>query len=144
MLSRSIWSTWARFDIVARIRDQDQRPNVAHGDWIIGQGWDEGAFADAGDPGGYPMTDVINEAFPDNPLALESLHGFGAMANAAALARTGIADETPDPESGTISRGANGQATGVMLTLAQALLFDIVPIRVFGMLNGNDAALMSA
>jgi len=177
-------------DIVARLRDQ--RPDVPAGDWIIGQGWDEGAFADAGGPGGYPTTEAITVAFPDNPVALESLHGFGAMANAAALARAGINADTPDPEGGTILRGEDGEATGVLLTLAQALLFDVVPdldqdqieaaikagltqmaaagvtsvheagmeaedvaafkalaergelpIRVFGMLNGNDAELMA-
>ncbi|MGB6231765.1 MAG: amidohydrolase family protein, partial [Litorimonas sp.] len=90
-------------DIVARIREQ--RPDSAPGEWIVGQGWDEGAFASyEGDDavGGYPTARAISEAFPDNPVALESLHGFGAMANDAALARAGIADDTADPPGGTI------------------------------------------
>ena len=180
-------------EIVTRIRAQ--RPDVRPDAWIIGQGWDEGAFASyEGEDGvgGYPTTQAISAAFPDNPVALESLHGFGAMANASALARAGITNGTPDPEGGTILRGADGAATGVLLTLAQDLLFDAVPgpdraqresailagltrmgqagvtsvheagmeaedvaafralaerghlpIRVFGMLNGNDEALMA-
>lgn len=181
-------------EIVERIREQ--RPNAAAGEWIIGQGWDEGAFADySGDGptyGGYPTTAAISAAFPDNPIALESLHGFGAMANQAAMQKVGISRATPDPEGGTILRDEDGEPTGVLLTLAQALLFDHVPeptpaqreaaiiaglsemgragvtsvheagmeaedvaafraladrgelpIRVFGMLNGNDADLMA-
>lgn len=177
-------------DIVDRLREH--RPDIPAGEWIIGQGWDEGVFADMNGPGGYPTTEAISAAFPDNPVALESLHGFGAMANAAALAQAGINANTPDPEGGTILRSEDGQATGVLLTLAQTLLFDVIPapdqaqletaiiagltqlaaagvtsvheagmeagdvaafralaergelpIRVFGMLNGNDAELMA-
>ena len=179
-------------DIVTRIREQ--RPDAQPGEWIIGQGWDEGAFAsyegiDA--VGGYPTTRALSEAYPDAPIALESLHGFAAMANDAALVRAGINAATVDPEGGTILRDPSGRATGILLTLAQRLLFDAVPdpsaeqrqaailaglnrladagvtsiheagmqaldiaafqaladsdrlpIRVFGMLNGNDDALM--
>jgi predicted amidohydrolase YtcJ len=177
-------------DIVARIRDQ--RPNAKAGEWIIGQGWDEGAFADLGGLGGYPTTEALSAAYPDTPIALEALHGFAAMANDAALAKAGISADTPDPEGGTILRRDDGQPSGVLLTLSQALLFDAVPdidqaqieqaivagldtmaaagvtsiheagmeardveafkalaergelpIRVFGLLNGNDGALMA-
>lgn len=116
-------------EIVARIREQ--RPDVTPGEWIIGQGWDEGAFADySGNDktvGGYPVTDRLSDAFPDNPIALESLHGFGAMTNAAGLERAGISADTPDPQGETILRGADGSPTGVLLTLSQALLFNVVP-----------------
>lgn len=177
-------------EIVARIRAQ--RPNTTPGEWIIGQGWDEGAFADFGGPGGYPTTEALSLAYPNTPIALEALHGFAAMANDAALAKSGITATTPDPEGGTILRREDGLPSGVLLTLAQALLFDAVPaldqaqieqaivvgletlaaqgvtsvheagmegrdveafmaladrgelpIRVFGLLNGNDGALMA-
>lgn len=113
-------------EIVARIRAQ--RPDAAPGEWIIGQGWDEGAFADLGGPGGYPTTEALSMAYPDTPIALEALHGFAAMANDAALAKAGITATTPDPEGGTILRREDGQPSGVLLTLSQALLFDAVPV----------------
>ena len=177
--------------IVERIRAQ--RPDSAPGDWIVGQGWDEGAFADYQGTGGYPDPSLLSEAFPDNPVALESLHGFAAMANARALEIAGITADTPDPQGGTILRRDDGAPSGVLLTLSQALLLEHVPaptqsqreqaiiagltrmaaegvtsvheagmsaedvaafralaergalpIRVFGLLNGNDAALMEA
>ena len=177
--------------IVARIRQQ--RPGLVAGEWVIGQGWDEGRFADYGGTGGYPDPALLSEAFPDNPVALESLHGFAAMANAAALEIAGVGADTPDPDGGTILRRRDGSPTGVLLTLAQGLVFDHVPaltpaqreaaivaglrqlaragvtsvheagmsredvaafaalaergalpIRVVGMLDGNDAELMEA
>ncbi len=182
-------------EIIARIRAQ--RPNPAPGEWIIGQGWDEGRYADSASlegletPGGYPDTAPLSAAFPDNPVALESLHGFAAMGNARAFEIAGIDADTPDPQGGTILRRSNGEPSGVLLTLAQALLMDAapeitqeqretairaglarmaqagvtsvheagmtgedvaafralaergeLPIRVFGLLNGNDTELM--
>jgi len=162
-------------------------PDPAPGEWLIGQGWDEGKFGSIG----YPDRYLLDLAFPNNPVQLESLHGFAGFYNAAALKIAGITDSTPDPEVGQILRRENRQATGVMLTLAQALVSQHVPavnitqreeailagllmmaevgvtsiheagmtkadvqafinlrtrqqlpIRVYGMLNGNDNELM--
>ncbi|MGB0906191.1 MAG: amidohydrolase [Maricaulaceae bacterium] len=164
-------------------------PNPKAGEWIIGQGWDEGAFGSRG----YPDRAVIDAAFPNNPVALESLHGFAGFYNGKALEIAGITDATPNPEVGQILRRENGSATGVMLTLAQGLVNQHIPkpdqaqlekaitaglnkmaqagvtsvheagmaaadvtafqslaakgelpIRVYGMLNGNDDDLMDA
>lgn len=163
-------------------------PNPEPGEWLIGQGWDEGAFASRG----YPDRAALDAAFPDNPVALESLHGFGGFYNGKALEIAGISAETVDPEVGDILRRADGSPTGVMLTLAQDLVDqhipkpsqakfqdailagltemahagvtsvheagmtaedvaafqalakrDELPIRVYGLLDGNDEALMS-
>lgn len=172
-------------DIVARLKIY--APNPIVGEWIIGQGWDEGYFGSIG----YPDRAALDAAFPDNPIALESLHGFGGFYNGKALEAAGIDNGTPDPMGGNILRRKNGDATGVMLTLAQDLV-DIhipaitqqqrktairagllkmgragvtsvheagmtpddvqafqaladageLPIRVYGMLDGNNEALM--
>lgn len=108
-------------DIVVRL--QARFPNPEPGTWLIGQGWDEGAFGSRG----YPDRAVLDAAFPNNPVALESLHGFGGFYNARALEIAGIANDTPNPEGGTILRRADGSATGVMLTLAQDLVDHHIP-----------------
>lgn len=172
-------------EIVERLRAR--YPNPKAGEWLIGQGWDEGVFASIG----YPDRAALDEAFPDNPIKLESLHGFGGFYNGAALKIAGIDKDTPEPEVGNILRRENGEPTGVMLTLAQDLVnqhvpapsqaqledaiiaglnkmakagvtsiheagmtpIDVaafkalatrgaLPIRVYGMLDGNDAPLM--
>lgn len=98
-------------------------PNPVKGDWLIGQGWDEGAFASIG----YPDRAALDAAFPDNPIKLESLHGFGGFYNDAALKIAGIDKDTAEPEVGNILRRDNGEPTGVMLTLAQGLVNKHVP-----------------
>lgn len=108
-------------DIVARL--QARFPNPTAGTWLIGQGWDEGEFGSKG----YPDRIILDMAFPNNPVALESLHGFGGFYNSRALEIADITHETPDPEGGTILRRKDGTATGVMLTLAQDLIDIHIP-----------------
>ena len=108
-------------EIVARLKDF--APNPKPGTWIIGQGWDEGYFASIG----YPDRAGLDAAFPDNPVKLESLHGFAGFYNAAALKIAGIDADTANPEVGDILHRADGTPTGVMLTLAQGLVNKHVP-----------------
>ncbi len=111
-------------DVAEMVRSlQSKFPNPKPGDWLIGQGWDEGAFAS----NGYPDRALLDSAFPNNPVLLESLHGFASFVNGAALATAGIDQSTPDPEVGQILRRENGEATGVLLTLAQSLVTEQVP-----------------
>jgi predicted amidohydrolase YtcJ len=164
-------------------------PAPDSGKWLFGQGWDEGVWASMG----YPDRAELDAAFPDNPLHLESLHGFAGFYNGRALMEAGIDRNTPDPEVGKIIRRPDGEPTGVMETLAQNMINrhippptmedmkenilaglsvmaaagvtsvheagmsparlqafqalaneNRLPIRVYGMLDGNDDALMSA
>lgn len=108
-------------DMTERLKDH--YPNPKKGQWLIGQGWDEGVFGTIG----YPDRAVLDTAFPDNPLKLESLHGFAGFYNGAALDIAGITTETPDPKVGNILRRENGEPSGVMLTLAQNLVNKHVP-----------------
>ena len=104
-------------------RLQARYPNPQPGQWLVGAGWDEGQWASRG----YPDRDTLDAAFPDNPVALESLHGFAGFYNGQALAAAGVDAETLDPEGGTILRRADGSPTGVMLTLAQGLVTRHIP-----------------
>lgn len=163
-------------------------PDPKPGQWLIGQGWDEGHFATIGNPDRAKL----DEAFPKNPVALESLHGFAGFYNGKALEIAGLDKNSPEAENGTILRRPNGEPTGVMLVSAQKLVTahipphsdaqiqsaiikglevmaeagvtsvheagmeqqDVaafrhladtgaLPIRVYGLLNGNDKDLMS-
>jgi len=98
-------------------------PDSAKGEWLIGQGWDEGVFGTIG----YPDRAALDVAFPDNPVKLESLHGFAGFYNGAALDIAGIDRDTPNPDIGDILRRDNGDPTGVMLTLAQGLVNQHIP-----------------
>ncbi|MEM7728619.1 MAG: amidohydrolase [Pseudomonadota bacterium] len=118
-------------DMVSRIRAQ--RPDMAAGAWIVGKGWGASALNVEGDeapvdgPVGGPVNGLLNAAFRDNPVVMESLDGSATLANAAALRAAGITDDTPDPEGGTILRGPDGRATGLVLARAQDLLRAAMP-----------------
>ncbi len=92
------------------------------GEWIIGQGWDEGAWADR-----YPDKGLLSAAVPDHPVVLKSLHGFAVWTNQKALDLAGIDADTPVPSGGEIRVGEDGQPNGLFLNRATRLLDDAIP-----------------
>jgi predicted amidohydrolase YtcJ len=113
-------------------------PNPTPGQWLIGQGWDEGVWASMG----YPDRQLLDEAFPVNPVRLQSLHGFGGFYNGKALEIAGIDANTPDPEVGRIMRRTDGTPTGVMETLAQQLVNQHIPAETVA--EAKEAILLGA
>jgi predicted amidohydrolase YtcJ len=99
-----------------------QSAELAAGEWIIGQGWDEGAWAN-----NYPNRQMLDQAFPNNPVYLGSLHGFGVWVNTLALTLAGINDQKKPPVGGEILRDGNGIATGILLNRATTLIADAMP-----------------
>lgn len=69
--------------------------SVPKGEWIIGRGWDEGAWANR-----YPDKALLTEAVPDHPVFMDSLHGFAGWGNQMALEAAGISAETDVPVGG--------------------------------------------
>lgn len=92
------------------------------GDWIIGRGWDEGAWANR-----YPTVDLLSQQVPDHPVLMESLHGFAAWGNRLAFARAAITRATRNPVGGEILRDASGHPAGTVLNRAVPLLRAAVP-----------------
>ena len=95
---------------------------VAKGQWIVGQGWDEGAWANR-----YPTVKLLSEKVPDHPVFLASLHGFAGWGNRLAFARAGISRDTQAPEGGEILKDADGNPAGTVLNRAVPLLASAVP-----------------
>jgi len=95
------------------------------GEWILGTGWDEGEWADA-----LPDRGFLDELFPDNPVVLKGLRGFGTLGNVAALDAAGLGPDTEDPVGGTLIRREDGSLSGVLLNNATDMLNDAVPERM--------------
>ncbi|AMW06261.1 hypothetical protein GEMMAAP_18690 [Gemmatimonas phototrophica] len=93
------------------------------GEWILGYGWDEGAWANR-----YPDKTLLTARVPDHPVILRSLHGFAAWANERALTLAGITRNTPVPTGGEIRLDAKGEPTGLVLNRAVPLLDNAVPL----------------
>ena len=92
------------------------------GEWILGRGWDEGAWANR-----YPTLDLLTEKVPSHPVVLTSLHGFAVWGNLLAFERAGITRETVSPDGGEILRDGNGDPSGILLNRAGPLLTSAVP-----------------
>ena len=107
-------------EAVARVAERAR--SVPKGDWIVGRGWDEGAWANR-----YPDKVLLSEAVPDHPVFLASLHSFAGWANQLALDEAGITAETEAPVGGEIRRTADGEPNGMFLNRAVALISDAVP-----------------
>ncbi|MAG57995.1 MAG: hypothetical protein CMJ83_17050 [Planctomycetes bacterium] len=112
---------------------------VPKGRWIIGYGWDEGAWANV-----YPTLDALTAAVPDHPVVLTSLHGFAVWGNRLALAAAGIDRDAQATSGGEILRDANGDPTGVLLNRATPMLTGAIPPDVFPPLEHQlEAALLT-
>jgi len=98
--------------------------DVAAGEWILARGWDEGAWATR-----YPTWDQLSERFPDNPVVMNSLHGFAVWGNKRAFEEAGITKETPAPTGGEIRKDPEGNLTGILLNRAGGLLMGPSPSR---------------
>lgn len=107
-------------EAVARIEAAAR--DVPAGDWIVGQGWDEGAWADD-----YPDMTLLSERLPDHPVYMRSLHSFAGWGNALAFRRAGITADTEAPVGGEIHRFDNGEPNGLLLNRAVPLLENAIP-----------------
>jgi predicted amidohydrolase YtcJ len=107
-------------EAIARVVERAQR--VPKGEWIVGWGWDEGAWASR-----YPTMAALSARVPDHPVLLRGLHTFASWGNRLAFERAGITASTPTPEGGEIAKDAGGQPTGVLLNTATQLLARAIP-----------------
>jgi predicted amidohydrolase YtcJ len=100
----------------------ERAKSVPEGEWILGAGWDEGAWANR-----YPDKALLSEAVPNHPVFLDSLHGFAAWANQAALDTGGITADSEVPVGGEMRLGEDGEPNGLFLNRATTMLDAIVP-----------------
>jgi len=95
---------------------------VPKGEWIVGYGWDEGAWANH-----YPDMKLLTARVPDHPVYMRSLHSFAAWGNTLAFERARITRTTRAPDGGEIRKDAAGNPTGLLLNRAVALLDSAIP-----------------
>ncbi len=93
------------------------------GEWIRGRSWDQNLW-----PGKqFPTKASLDRAAPANPVTLSRVDGHAAWVNQRALDLSDVNGKTPDPDGGKILRGATGDATGVLIDVAQRLVSRKVP-----------------
>jgi predicted amidohydrolase YtcJ len=116
----SLFDVETEAEAVARIVEKAR--TVPAGQWIVGQGWDEGAWADR-----YPDKALLSQAVPDHPVFMRSLHSFAGWGNQMALDRAGLSADSVVPTGGEMRLGPDGKPSGLFLNRAVAMLEDAVP-----------------
>jgi predicted amidohydrolase YtcJ len=108
-------------EVVRRVREGIA--GLKPGEWLQGDGWDEGKLAERR----YVTAADLDGVSPDNPLWLMHTTGHYGVANSAALRLAKITAASKDPPAGTIDRDAGGQPTGVLKESAKDAVVDLIP-----------------
>ncbi len=92
-------------------------------EWIQGRGWNQVLW----DSNSFPNAASLDALIPDKPIWLSRVDGHAGWANSAAMELAGINRQTEDPNGGQIIRDENGDATGVFIDNAMALIRSNIP-----------------
>jgi predicted amidohydrolase YtcJ len=112
---------------------------IPAGEWIIGWGWDEGAWANR-----YPTLALLSQQVPDHPVFLSGLHGFAVWGNRHAFELAGITARTESPSGGEILQDRQGNPTGTLLNRATTLLESALPSLTSAQLQNRVVAGLTA
>jgi hypothetical protein len=89
------------------------------GDWLVGFGWDQTKWV----PSEYPTKEILDQVFPDFPVAFSRADGHAVWLNSKALEKVGYLNKTesekPTPQGGVITRDNHGLPTGIFIELAK-------------------------
>jgi predicted amidohydrolase YtcJ len=108
-------------DIVQRVHDR--AASLKPGEWVLGDGWDEGKLSDHR----YVFASDLDKAAPNNPVWLTHTTGHYGAANTYAMKMAHVTAETKDPPAGTIDRDSQGAPTGVFKESAMDLVTHLIP-----------------
>ncbi|MEO1326492.1 MAG: amidohydrolase [Pseudomonadota bacterium] len=93
------------------------------GEWIIGRGWDEGAWAND-----YPDKRELSAAVPDHPVLLRGRHGFAVWVNEKALELAGVTASSVVPVGGEMQLGEDGSPSGLFMNRAVTMFDSVLPV----------------
>jgi predicted amidohydrolase YtcJ len=108
-------------DVVRRV--QAGIAGLKAGEWLQGDGWDEGKLAERR----YVTAADLDRVSPQNPVWLMHTTGHYGVGNSAALRLAKITAASKDPPAGTIDRDAGGQPTGILKESAMDAVVDLIP-----------------
>ncbi|WP_291200458.1 amidohydrolase [Hyphomonas sp.] len=119
-LTLNLEGTAAVSELVARVKSElEGKPESSV---LVGRGWIETGWPE----GRMPMASDLDPVTGAHKVILGRSDGHALVANSAALAASGITDETPDPPGGRIERDASGKATGILIDAAMGLVQPLI------------------
>lgn len=111
-------------DVVNRLKAyHTKHPDVV---WIIGRGWDQNDWPKSDSPvRGFPTNKLLNDAFPNIPVALTRIDGHALLVNDKALKLARVTGSTAMPGGEVVLAGA--QPTGVLVDNAMQVVRRVIP-----------------
>jgi predicted amidohydrolase YtcJ len=126
-------------EVASRVRARIAR--LKPGEWLQGDGWDEGKLAEHR----YVTAADLDPVSAHNPVWLLHTTGHYGVANSAALAAAGVDRHSTDPPAGTFERTADGTLSGVLKEAAMDSVVRKIPAPTPGQRRAgieNSIALM--
>ena len=113
-------------------RLQEGAADLPPGQWLLGRGWDQNDWSVKE----LPSATDLDAAFPDRPVWLERVDGHANWANSAAMAVSNKSlNGDWQPKGGEIVRDKEGNATGVFIDNAVAIIQQQLPVTSDAELN---------
>ncbi len=111
---------------IAQLKElvREKAENLPRGAWILGRGWDQEKFAE----NRLPTRWDLDDAAPNNPVALVRVCGHICVVNSKAMEKAGINKDTEPPPGGEIDKDPlTGEPTGIIREKALDLIFKSLP-----------------
>lgn len=111
-------------EIVAALQAGAKAKGLKPGELFLGYGYDENLM-----PDGEPLSrEILDKAFPDNPVAVIHVSMHGAVLNSKAFSKFGYMDGMPTPAGGVILRKGDTQdLQGLVMETAYLPMFSNMP-----------------
>ena len=111
-------------ELVRRLQARADETNAGPETWVRGRGYNQNIM----DEKRHPTRLDLDQVGGGRPYVLIThASGHAVSVNSRVLERMGVSPNTPDPPGGTIVRGDDGEATGVLLETAANLAYDAAP-----------------
>ena len=112
-------------EIVVALQAAAKARSLKPGDLLLGYGYDENLM-----PQGAPLSrDLLDKAFPDNPVAVIHVSMHGAVLNSKAFDKFGYKDGMDTPAGGVILRKPGSQdLQGLVMETAYLPMFSALPL----------------
>ena len=105
-------------EVIGRVKDFAKNKKLKA---IIGRGWDQNDWEEKT----FPNKTILDELFPDTPVALRRIDGHALLVNQKALDLAGI-DINTNIKGGSIMK-ENGKLTGILVDAPMKLISNILP-----------------
>lgn len=111
-------------EIVAELQKAAAAKGLKPGELLLGWGYDENLM-----PKGTELTrDILDKAFPDNPVGIIHVSMHGAVINSKAMEKYGYTDGMPTPPGGVILRKDDGKSLrGLVMETALLPMYEKLP-----------------